>query len=132
MNDDIICDRLCPKVSNVDLLNNKMNITYSCHSADKLGKCAMKNNAKLYAGFDDYLIFMTDTVETETIFRDCLLSFTYSLLDGDTVKTASLNTYKEFDRNIKRYKNVSYLGKLLLWDRMAFKVYGNGNLTMFS
>lgn len=132
MNDDIVCDKLCPKQSNIDLLNAKVAITYSCHSASRLGVCAMKSGAKLYAGFDDYLIFMTDTVETENIFRDCLLTFTYSLMNGDTVRTASNNTYKEFDKNIKKYKNVSYLGKLLLWDRMAFRVYGDGNLTLFS
>lgn len=132
MDDDIMCDMLCRRESNVGLLEGKVVVAYSCHSASRLGLCAMKAGAKSYAGFDDYLIFMTDSVETEEIFKECLLTYTYSLLDGDTVRRASNNTYKEFDANIKRYKNVSYLGKLLLWDRMGFKVYGDGNLTLFS
>lgn len=132
MNDDIICDRLCHRESNVKLLNGKIAITYSCHSASRLGLCAMSNGARAYTGFDDYLIFMTDTIESENIFRDCLLTYTYSLLDGNTVRTATNDTYMQFDKNIRRYKNVSYMGKLLLWDRMAFKTYGDGNLTLFS
>lgn len=132
LNDDIACDRLCPQESNVQLLRRKDAITYSCHSSSKLGVCAMKAGAKSYAGFDDYLIFMTDSVETENIFKECLLKYTYSLLDGNTIRMAAADTYKEFDKNITRYKDVSYLGKLLLWDRMAFKVYGDGNLTLFS
>jgi hypothetical protein len=132
MDDDYMCDRLCPKESNVALLRRKDAITYSCHSASRLGVCAMSAGAKSYAGFDDYLIFMTDSVETENIFKGCLLTYTYSLLNGDTIRTAASNTYKEFDNNIKKYKNVSYLGKLLMWDRMAFKVYGDGNQTLFS
>jgi hypothetical protein len=132
MNDDIVCDRLCPKESNVGLLKGKHAITYSCHSASKLGLCAMGKGARSYMGFDDYLIFMTDSVETENIFKACLLKYTYSLLDGNTIRIATADTYNEFDKNITRYKNVSYLGRLLMWDRIAFKVYGDGNLTLFS
>lgn len=132
MDDDIMCDKLCPRSSNVELLNGIHTAAYSCHSAHRLAKCAMGKGAKSYAGFDDYLIFMTDSIETENIFRDSMLQYTYSLLDGDTVRTATNKTLDAFDRNIKKYKHVDYLGKLLLWDRMYFRTYGNPNLTLFS
>lgn len=132
MDDDIMCDKLCSRSSNVELLKGINTVAYSCHSTRGLGRCAMGKGARSYAGFDDYLIFMTDSIETENIFRDSMLQYTYSLLDGDTIKTATEKTLNAFDKNIKRYKNVDYLGKLLLWDRMYFRAYGYPNMTLFS
>lgn len=131
MDDDIICDSLCSRGSNVDKLSGIHVVAISCHSAHRLGECAMKYGAKSYMGFDDYLIFMTDTIDTENIFRDSILQYTYSLLNGDTVKMATNNTLKALDGNIRKYKNVNYLGKLLLWDRLGLRVYGNSNQTLF-
>lgn len=132
MSDDIFCDTFCNSPRNVELLKDKIVIAYACHSAKRLGVCAMKNGAKAYAGFNNYLIFMVDTKNTEKIFTDCIMTFTYSLLNGDTLKMAKERTLEKFDSTIKEYKNVSYLAKLLLWDREAFTVYGDDDLTIFS
>lgn len=132
MSDDIFCDIFCQSPKNVELLNNKIVIAYACHSAKRLGVCAMKSGAKAYIGFNDYLIFMVDSKNTEKIFTDCIMTFTYSLLNGDTLKSAKEKTLQKFDETIKRYKNMKYLAKLLLWDKLAFTVYGDDNLTIFS
>lgn len=132
LGESINCDSMCIHESNVKLLNNKIVIAYACHSAKRLGQCAMKYGAKSYAGFDDYLIFMADSKKTENLFTEPLLEFAYSLFNGDTLRVAREKTFEKYDELIRKYKNVKYLALLLLWDRESFKVYGDENLTIFS
>lgn len=131
MYDDILCDALCNIESNVQLLSNKIVIAYSCHSAKRLGVCAMKSGAKAYIGYNDYLIFMVDTLDTEKIFMDCFHTPTLSLLNGDTLLEAKQKTLSKYDYYINKYNDVQYLKNLLLWDKNAFTVLGNENLTLF-
>lgn len=131
LDDDIVCDIMCGMPSNVQLLKDKMVVAYACHSAKRLGLCAIKSGAKAYAGFNDYLIFIVDNKGSENIFKDPILTFSYSLLNGDTLGEATYKTLDKFDYNIKKYKSYKILAKLLLWNRKAFTVYGNPNITVF-
>lgn len=131
LDDDIMCDIMCGLESNVQLLKNKLVVAYACHSAKRLGVCAMKNGAKAYAGFNDYLIFIVDNKGSEEIFKEPILTFSYSLLNGDTLGEATYKTYEKFDENIRKYKSLKILARLLLWDRKAFTVYGNKDITIF-
>lgn len=131
LDEDTVCDLMCGLPSNVELLRNKIVIAYACHSAKRLGVCAMKYGARAYIGFNDYLIFVVDSKGSEKIFTDPMLTFAHSLINGDTIKEAKIKTLIKFDTNIKKYKNYDILAKLLLWDRKAFTVYGNDNVTIF-
>lgn len=131
LDDDIMCDLMCGLPSNVELLRNKIVIAYACHSAKRLGVCAMKNGARAYIGFNDYLIFMVDNKGSEQIFTEPILEFSYSMLNGDTLGEAREKTLDKFDKNIRKYKSYTALAKLLLWDKKAFTVYGNDNITIF-
>jgi hypothetical protein len=133
MTDDIACDNICKDIpSNVNLLTNKTVITYSCHSAKRLGVCALKNGAKSYMGFEDFLIFIVDEKGTESIFVECLMEYTYSMLNGETIQTSVKRTLDKFDEKIRMYKDKQFLAKILLWDREVFKVLGNDYSTVFS
>lgn len=131
LDDDIMCDLMCGLPANVDLLRNKIVIAYACHSAKRLGKCAMKNGARAYIGFDDYLIFMVDNKGSEGIFTEPILEFSYSMLNGSTLKESKEKTLSLFDKNIRKYKSYNSLAKLLLWDKKAFTVYGDESITIF-
>lgn len=132
LDDDIMCDLLCSLPSNIHLVKNKIVIAYACHSAKRLGICAMRNGALAYIGFDDYLIFITDNKGSEKLFTDPILEFSKSLINGDTIKVAKERTLDKFDENIRRYKSYKMLAMLLLWDKKAFTVYTKSdNLTIF-
>lgn len=131
LDDDITCDIMCGLPSNVQLLRDKIVVAYACHSAKRLGVCAIKNGAKAYIGFNDYLIFIVDNKGSEEIFKEPMLTFSYSLLNGDTIGEATRKTYEKFDENIRKYKSLKILARLLMWDRKAFTVYGDPNLTIF-
>lgn len=131
LDDDIVCDIMCGMPSNVQLLKDKIVVAYACHSAKRLGVCAMRNGAKAYAGFNDYLIFIVDNKGSEDIFKEPILQFSYSLLNGDTIGEATYKTLNKFDQNIRKYKSYNILAKLLLWNRKSFVVYGNPNMTIF-
>jgi len=129
--EDVNCNPECNIIPNVKLLKDKIVIAYACHSAKRLGNCAIKYGAKAYAGFDDYLIFMIDSKKSEEIFTQPLLYFTNSVIEGDKLWVAKLKTDLLFDENIKSYKNIKYLARLLLWDKMSFKLLGDSELTIY-
>lgn len=132
MGDDTVCDKLCGLPSNVHMIKKKMMVAYACHSAKRLGVCAMKNGARAYIGFNDYLIFMTDNKGTEKIFTEPLHEFLLSMLNGDTLGEAEDKTLSIYDRNIRQNKQYNLIAKLLLWDKKAFTVYGDKRVTIFN
>jgi len=130
--DDINCIKSCDISPNVELLHDKIVIAYACHSAKKLGVDAMNHGAKAYIGFDDYLMFITDSINTEELFKDPILNIAKQLLAGNTIRVARETTNKIFDEYIKQYKSVKCLARLLLWDKEYLRFYGDDNLTIFT
>lgn len=130
--EDLYCSPSCGLESNVNMLKDKIVIAYACHSSKRLGECAMKFGAKAYIGFDDYLIFMTDSKNSESLFTEPLFEFTDSLFKGENLALAKFKADILYDKNIIKYKDVGYLAMLLLWDKVSFNVRGDPNLTIFN
>ncbi len=131
-NDDIMCRVSCSIMPNIELLCDRVVIAYSCHSAKKMGIDAIDHGAKAYIGWSDYLMFITDSLNTEQLFVDPLINISKKLLDGNTLDSVKKSTDRMFDRYIKKYKSTKYIARLLLWDKEYLRFYGNDNLTIFT
>ena len=120
-----VCAQQCNKSPNLNLLKNVIVVTFSCHSASQLGKCAIKYGARAYVGFTDYMMFTTDSVGSENVFRDALLPMATELIDGRTAGEAVGDTKAILYAATKQWKPVKFMAIPLMWNHEYMEVLGD-------
>ena len=122
-----VCRAQCDKPPNLKLLRDSIVVTFSCHSASQLGKCAIKYGAKAYVGFTDYMMFTSDDLGSQDIFRDALLPMALELINGKTVGEAVDITKAGLLAAAKQWKPVKYMAIPLYWNYEFMQVLGDMN-----
>lgn len=122
-----VCRAQCNKPPNLKLLRDAIVVTFSCHSASQLGRCAIKYGAKAYVGFTDYMMFTSDGMGSQDIFRDALLPMATELINGKTVGEAVEITKAGLYNTAKQWKPVKYMAIPLYWNYEYMEVLGDMN-----
>jgi len=120
-----VCQVQCNNPPNLKLLRDSIVVTFSCHSASQLGKCAIKYGARAYVGFSDYMMFTSDSKGSENLFGDALLPMVIELLNGKTVGEAVAATKDALYSAAKQWKPVKYLAIPFLWNYEYMQVLGD-------
>lgn len=122
-----VCSIQCRQPPNLKLLRDAIVVTFSCHSASQLGRCAIKYGARAYIGFTDYMMFTSDSMGSENLFRDALLPMVLELLNGRTVGEAVEITKASLYAAAKQWKPVKYLAIPFYWNYEYMQVLGDMN-----
>ncbi len=122
-----VCSMQCLKPPNLKLLRDAIVVTFSCHSASRLGKCAIKYVARAYVGFSDYMMFTSDRMGSQDLFRDALLPMALELINGRTVGEAVEVTKQALYAAAKQWKPVKYLAIPMYWNYEYMQVEGDMN-----
>lgn len=122
-----VCSTQCMKPPNLRLLRDAIVVTFSCHSASQLGKCAIKYGARAYVGFSDYMMFTSDGAGSQDMFRDALLPMAIELINGKTVGEAVAVTKAALFTAAKQWKSVKYLAIPFYWNYEYMQVSGDMN-----
>lgn len=125
------CYPLCLKDTNTHLLRNTITLSVACHSASWLGIHAVEQGAETYIGFDDLLMFPVDTMKSQEMFGDVILSMYKALLLGATVKEAGEKISTLEDSYITKYKKIKYIALPMLWNKLHRKIIGNEYNTIY-
>ena len=122
-----VCSTQCQKPSNMGGLKDAIVVTFSCHSASQLGKCAVKYGARAYIGFSDFMMFTSDGVGSQKLFRDALLPMAIELVNGKTVGEAVDATKAALYSAAKQWKSIKYLAIPFYWNYEYMQVEGDMN-----
>jgi hypothetical protein len=125
------CSPICMKDTNVHLLKGSIIYAVSCHSAEWLGKCAIRYGIRSYVGYEDLLLFPVDGMRSQDMFGEVHLEFLKYLLEGYTVGEADRAMRNMEDIYIKLYKDTKWVGLPLLWNHIHRKVLGNSNTRIY-
>ena len=120
-----VCSTQCTKPPNIGALKGSIVITFSCHSASQLGKCAIKYGSRAYVGFSDYMMFTSDNAGSQDLFRDALLPMVLELLNGRTVGEAVAITKWSLYSAAKQWKPIKYLSIPMYWNYEYMEVLGD-------
>ena len=122
-----ICSSQCSGKCNLRALRGSIIVTFSCHSASQLGKCAVRYGARAYVGFSDYMMFTTDSMKSQDMFRDAMLPMAIELINGKTVGEAVAATKHALLAAAKQYKPIKYLAIPMYWNYEYMQVLGDMN-----
>lgn len=122
-----VCQIQCRHQPNLKMVRDAIVVTFSCHSASQLGRCAIKYGARAYVGFSDYMIFTSDGAGSQDLFRDALLPMAIELINGKTVGEAVEITKAELLKAAKQWKPVKYLAIPFYWNYEYMQVLGDMN-----
>ena len=120
-----VCTQQCNKSPNLRLFKNAVVVTFSCHSASRLGNCAIRYGARAYMGFTDYMMFTTDSLKSENVFRDALLPMATEIIDGKTVGEAVRGTKARLYEATRQWKPVKFMSIPLMWNHEYMEVLGD-------
>lgn len=120
-----VCPIQCRRPSNLRLLKDAIVVTFSCHSASQLGQCAVRYGARAYVGFTDYMMFTSDSMGSQDLFRDALLPMALELINGKTVGEAVEVTKAALLAAAKQWKPIKYLAIPLYWNYEYMQVLGD-------
>ena len=124
---ETICSIQCNKPPNLGLLKDTIVVTFSCHSASQLGKCAIRYGARAYVGFSDYMMFTSDKAHSQDMFADALLPLAMELINGKTVEEAVDITKASLLAAAKLWKPIKYLAIPFYWNYEYMQILGDQN-----
>ena len=113
---------------NEEILKGKVVHAFSCETGKILGPAAVAGGATSYLGYDEPFVFLVDKDGEKNPLADKLaeqfmtpaLTVSYSLLEGNGVKTAHQKSQREFKKRIKKMASggskTTYLIRYLQWD----------------
>ena len=125
-----VCAAQCSSKCNLKALRGAIIVTFSCHSASQLGRCAVKYGARAYVGFSDYMMFTTDKMNSQDMFRDALLPMVFELINGKTTGEAVTSTKQALIASAKKFKPIKYLAIPMYWNFEYMQVLGDMNARM--
>lgn len=120
-----LCNPICLLDTNIHLLKDSIVYAVSCHSAERLGKCAITYGIQSYIGYNDLLLFPVDSMRSQNMFGDIHVEFLKNLLEGSTVEEANDNVSIMEDTYIRFYKKIKWVALPMLWNAMHRRVLGN-------
>ncbi len=126
-----VCQLQCNKPPNLDILKDVIVVTFSCHSSSQLGKCAIKYGARAYVGFSDYLMFTTDRLGSENLFKERLMPLAIELINGKTVGEAVDITKNALVSGAKKWKSIMWLSVPMMWNAEYMQVLGDMNARLW-
>ena len=125
-------------LSNVKLLNKKLIYTIACKAAKKLGRIAVKNDAKCFIGYEEDFVFIINLRKVSKPLKDEFArpffvstnKIPISLIKGNSAKESVKRAVNEFRKWIIRVRNYStpeadWILRGLLWDITFLKLLGN-------
>jgi len=122
-----VCAAQCASKCNLKALRDSIIVTFSCHSASQLGRCAVKYGARAYVGFSDYMMFTTDSMNSQDMFRDALLPMVFELINGKTVGEAVASTKQALIADAKKFKFIKYIAIPMYWNFEYMQMFGDMN-----
>ena len=125
-----ICQNQCNFPSNLSILKGAIIVTFSCHSSNQegsIGNCAIRYGARAYVGFSDYMMFTSDRLGSEKLFKEALMPMAIEVLNGRTVGEAVAITKKALLDKAKKWKSVKYLSIPMMWNHEYMQVLGDMN-----
>lgn len=122
-----VCNAQCAQPPNLNLLRDAIVVTFSCHSASQLGRCAIKYGARAYVGFSDYMMFTSDGAGSQDLFRDALLPMAIELINGKTVGESVDATKAALLSAAKQWKPIKYMAIPFYWNYEYMQVEGDMN-----
>ena len=125
------CSPLCNYDSNVDLLKGTIVMAVACYSASKLGEYAIKNGADCYIGYNDLLMFPTDSKNSQDMFGEVQLTLFENILLGRTVAEAEIEMSELEDTYIRKYKQTKYVSLPMLWNKINRRVLGDNQSMIY-
>jgi len=126
------CSPLCLFDTNVNLLKDTITVAVACHSASRLGRCAVSYGAHAYVGEDELLMFPVDSLNSQDMFGEVQLSMFKELLLGNSVQGAEKVMSELEDSYIRRFKKIKYIALPMLWNKIHRKILGNVNSSIYS
>lgn len=126
-----ICMPLCFNSTNINLLKNSIVIANACHSSSILGRCAIAYGVQSYVGYSDLLLFPTDTMKSENIFKEIHVELARSILMGQSVGEANNIARSMEDAYIRVYKGYKWVALPMIWNTMHREVLGNREATIY-
>lgn len=126
-----LCNPICLLDTNVHLLKDSIVYAVSCHSAERLGRCAIQYGVQSYIGYNDLLLFPVDHMQSQNMFGDIHVEFLKNLLEGSTVKEANDVMKMMEDTYIRLYKQIKWIGLPLLWNALHREVLGDTRATIY-
>lgn len=113
-----------------NILNKMIVISISPYTTVQLGESAIITGTDSYFGYDDIIIFPSDGMNSQDLFRDVHITYLRSLLEGKTVKEAEKDMNDFEDSLIKSYKKLKYISLPLLWNKEHRKILGNKDVRL--
>ena len=110
------CSIICSRETNLKYLKDTVVIAVCCYTGSQLANCAVMYGVPVYFGYKNLLLFPTDDVKSEDIFKEVHLEFFKPLAAGYTVREAemAMNIYET--NMIKLYKKTKYIALPLVWN----------------
>lgn len=125
------CSPLCLYDTNVHLLKGCIVYAVSCHSAEQLGKCAVRYGVQTYIGYDDLLMFPVDTINSQDMFGDVQLTMLKELLMGKSVQEAEKTMSELEDSLIRQFKTTKYIALPMLWNKLKRRTLGDNKAMIY-
>lgn len=125
------CQPLCFNDTNINLLKDSIVYAVSCHSAERLGKCAIQYGVQSYVGYNDLLLFPVDGMRSQDIFGQIHLEFLRHLLEGETVGEANDAMRMMEDTYIRLYRDIKWVALPALWNALHREVLGDPTMTIY-
>lgn len=126
-----ICNPICLKDTNINLLKGTIIYGVACHSASQLGKCSIRYGIESYIGYDDLLLFPVDDMRSQDMFGEVHIEFLRCLLEGYSVSEANKEANKMESNYIRIYKKTKYISLPLVWNKMHREILGNKDARIF-
>jgi hypothetical protein len=130
-----VCQSQCNLPPNLSILKGAIVVVFSCHSSSQegsVGKCAIRYGARAYVGFSDYMMFTSDRLGSENLFKEKLLPLAIEILNGKTVGEAVQITKDALITAAKKWKSVKYLSIPMMWNAEYMQVLGDMNARLGS
>lgn len=113
--------------SNLHAVSGTAVISYSNYAGGQLGQNMIKAGCPVLAGFGEDLIFVSDTVGTQDIFKESLLPLAKRVLEGRTMGEAVEATRSDLSSSIQKYKAYEVISLPLFYNMKQLTLLGDPN-----
>lgn len=126
-----LCNPLCLRETNINLLKGTIVVAIACHSSSQLGRCGILYGVQTYVGFRELLMFPVDTLNSQDTFGQVHITLIKELLLGHTITEAEAEAKKLEDQFIRKNKGTKYLALPMLWNQIHREVLGDPNAMIY-
>ncbi len=122
-------DRLgiCRQHSNLKAIQEVAVVSYSSHSASRLGRRAVEQGTPCYIGWSEDLAVVSDESDTVNIFKEALIPISHHILEGWTAGKVVEQAQGDILKTVKEYKKTEYISLPLFYDKRGLTLLGGSN-----